>query len=406
VSRQLRHRVVVCLATLWLGLGTGTAACSQATPAHDSATATSSAPLPSSQASASPGTAPGAAAPATVTILGSGDVLLHPQLWDQARTDARARSETGYDFRPLFAGVRDVVSSADLAIFHMETPLADAAGPFSGYPRFSVPPQVVAALADLGYDSCSTASNHTIDQGEAGVDRTLDALDAAHIKHAGSYRSKAEHGTVNLINVHGVTVAHLSYAFGFNGLTRPAGKAWIANQIDTSTIQAEAKRARAKGASIVVVSLHFGTEYQHAPNAQQLPVVRTLLASPDVDLILGHHAHVVQPFERIGAKWVAYGMGNEVAHHGQPVNDNREGVLARFTFTEVSPGTWRVTRAEAIPIWMDLSPNNRLVDIATALANPATPASERSILRAAWLRIRGYLYMRGAGDAGLAVDGS
>ena len=61
------------------------------------------------------------------------------------------------------------------------------------------------------------------------------------------------------------------------------------------------------------MSLHFGTEYQQAPNAQQLAVATALLKSPDVDLILGCHAHVVQPFQKINGKWVAYGMGNQIA---------------------------------------------------------------------------------------------
>jgi len=336
----------------------------------------------------------------TVTIVGSGDMLLHPGLVSQAKEDAGGN---GYDFRPLLASVKDIVSGADLAICHMETPLAPPGGPFSGFPKFSVPQQIVPALDDLGYDSCSTASNHTIDQGEAGVDRTLDAFDAAGIKHAGSYRSKSDHDTVTMLDVNGVRVAHLSYTFSFNGLTRPAGKEWIANSLSRDAVIGEAKRARAQGAAIVVVSIHWGTEYQHSPNTQQLNLAKQLLAAPEVDLILGHHAHVVQPFEKIGEKWVAYGMANMVAHHAEPINDNREGVLSRFTFSEVSPGKWRVTTAEAIPVWMDLSPKDRLVNIAAALADPSTPASERSVLQGAFGRIRGYLLSRGAGQDGLII---
>jgi len=101
---------------------------------------------------------------------------------------------------------------------------------------------------------------------------------------------------------------------------------------------------------------------------------------------------------------VAYGMGNQVAHHAEPRNDNREGVLARFTFTEVSPGAWKVTTAEAIPIWMDFSPD-RLINIPDALTDPATSASDRSVLQGALKRIEGYLTSRGADDDGLVIDG-
>jgi poly-gamma-glutamate synthesis protein (capsule biosynthesis protein) len=154
-----------------------------------------------------------------------------------------------------------------------------------------------------------------------------------------------------------VKIAQLSYTFGFNGLSRPAGHQWMANLIDAPTILADAHRARAAGAEIVVVSLHWGTEYSHAPNAMQVSLAKKLMASPDIDLILGCHAHVVQPMTKVNGKWVVYGMGNEVAHHAEPINDNREGILTRFTFTETTPGHWVATSGEAIPIWMQLGPD-------------------------------------------------
>jgi Bacterial capsule synthesis protein PGA_cap len=345
--------------------------------------------------------------PRTFTIVGSGDILLHPQLWDQARKDSQANGRPGYDFRPLFADVRDVISSADFAICHLETPLAPPDGPFSGFPSFSVPPHVVAALADVGYDTCSTASNHTIDKGEPGVARTLRTLDEAGIRHAGSARSAAERATVTIVDRGDIAVAHLSYTFSFNGLRRPADKPWLANLIDREEILGEARRARTLGADVVVVSLHFGTEYSHVPNAQQLSLSRQLLASSDVDLILGHHAHVVQPLERLGEDWVAYGLGNQVARHARPTNDNREGVLSRFTFAELSPGgRWQVSKAEAIPVWMDLAPENRLLNLAKAVADPARTPGERSALRAALDRIRRHVLARGATDDGLVVLGA
>lgn len=122
-----------------------------------------------------------------------------------------------------------------------------------------------------------------------------------------------------------------------------------------------------------------------------------MISSPDVDLILGHHAHAVQPFQRFGDKWVVYGMGNELARHAEPIADNREGVMARATFTETAPGRWRVTRMEALPTWTDLAPDLRLVDLTAALADPATPAGVRGGYRAAYDRVLGYVRALGAG---------
>ncbi|WP_237530653.1 CapA family protein, partial [Streptomyces sp. SID3212] len=123
------------------------------------------------------------------TLIGSGDVLPHDSVIGRANADAGGR---GYDFRPMLAGVRPVVSRADVAICHMETVYGANGGPYTGYPAFKSPPEVAAALGDTGYDSCSTASNHSLDDGAAGVRRTLDALDRAGVRHVGSARSAAE----------------------------------------------------------------------------------------------------------------------------------------------------------------------------------------------------------------------
>ncbi len=354
------------------------------------------------------GAAPVPTGPRTVTILGAGDVLLHPAVWQQAQVDATAAGRQGFDFGPIFSGVRPDIEQAGLAVCHLETPLAPAAGPFTGYPTFNVPPQVLPAIRDAGFDTCSTASNHTLDAGAAGIQRTLSALDAAGLRHTGSARSAAEAATPDIIDVptsNGtpVKIAQLSYAFGFNGITRPAGRLWEANLVDPVAIIAAAHAARQAGAQIVVLSLHAGTEYDHAPNADQIRWAKQLLATPDIDVILGAHAHVVQPFEKVSGKWIAYGMGNEIARHADPIDASREGVMPRFTFTEVSPGTWQVTKAEAIPSWVQITPSIRIIDLAAALGDPATTTAQRQVDQAAYDRISGYVLARGGAAGGLTV---
>lgn len=346
--------------------------------------------------------------PRTFTLLGAGDILLHPGLWAQGRRDARARGRTGYDFDPLFASAVPDISGADIAVCHLETPVGRPGGPFTGFPVFEVPPQIARTIHDVGYDTCSTASNHSLDGGQAGVVRTLSALDAAGVRHTGTARSAREAATPDLIRLaDGVTVAQLSYAFGFNGLIRPADKPWLANRIDVRAILAAAHRAKLAGADVVVVSLHFGTEYRQSPNPQQLSVVRALLASPDVDLILGCHAHVVQPLQEINGKWVAYGMGNQVATQpfSQPTQD---GLMVRFTFTEAAPGKFRVSRAEAIPTFMYTGQEGgptRLIDIPAELAKPGLSTARRRLYVASWKRTAREVDAMGAGRHGLIVLG-
>ncbi len=360
---------------------------------------------PASTRSSSAATSAAASPPAqeTVTVVGSGDVLIHPELWQQAASDAKAEGKTGYDFGPIYASIADVTEKADLATCEMETPLAPPQGPFSGWPTFSAPPQVLTALVGVGYDSCTTASNHTLDQGYTGLKRTLDLLDQAGLKHTGSARTAREAATPLIITTKGgVKIAQLAYAFGFNGIQRPPGMAWEANLTSVPAILAAAHRAKAAGADIVILSMHWGTEYQHAPTAEQLSQARALLASPDIDAILGDHTHVVQPFEKINGKWVVYGMGNQISRHADPINDNREGVMPRLTFAKVN-GRWTIVKAEAIPTWMDISPKLRLVNLVDALANPATPPALRATYQAAYNRIAAYVNARGAKAQGLVV---
>jgi poly-gamma-glutamate synthesis protein (capsule biosynthesis protein) len=339
-----------------------------------------------------------------VTVLGSGDVLIHPPLWEQAAADAKAEHRSGYDFGPIYASITPDVAAADLATCEMETPLAPPQGPFAGWPNFNAPPQVLTALKQIGYDSCTTASNHSLDQGYPGVKRTLDELDAAGLKHTGSARSAAEAAQPLVITTaNGVRIAQLAYAFGFNGIPVPPGEPWLANLTNVPDILAAARRAKQAGADIVVLSMHWGTEYQHAPTAEQISEATELLASPDIDVILGDHTHVVQPFAKIGQKWVAYGMGNQISRHADPVPDSREGVMPEFTFTEVSPHHWRITTAAAIPTWMQLSPKLRLIDIPRALADPSASAAERAEYETAYRHIRDYLNGDGAVNQGLIV---
>jgi poly-gamma-glutamate synthesis protein (capsule biosynthesis protein) len=296
----------------------------------------------------------------TFTVVATGDVLIHPALTEQAESDGNGQR----DFAPLFAGVKPVIEAADLAICHMEVPLADADGPFEGYPLFFAPPEVATAVAATGYDTCSTASNHTVDHGGDGVTSTLDALDAAKIGHTGSARTEQEADTPLVREVNGVKVGQVSFTFAFNqGTEEP--EQWSANDgISVDGVLEAARQARAAGAEVVIASLHWGIEDQHEPTADQRETAEAILADPAVDLIVGHHAHVVQPFEKFGDKWVAYGLGNSVAKHENPRGTTEEGLIARFRFTKTDVG-WRVDKAEYIPTLVDLGPPIRLKDLTT-----------------------------------------
>ena len=344
--------------------------------------------------------------PRTFTLVGTGDVLLHERLWHQAERDAQITANGTLDFTPQLANIAPVVSAADVAICHLEVPLAPLRGPYAGYPTFSGPPQIVSALVATGYDACSTASNHTFDQGASGVTRTLDALDAAGIAHAGSARTPAESAQTTLIDVTtiegAVRLALLSYTYGFNGIPYPGEQTFWANEIDEQTILVDAATARQRGADVVVVALHWGTEFDHDPNPQQLDLAPRLIAAPDIDLLLGHHAHVVQPMENIGGEWVVYGMGNLMANHAEPQGPKSEGLLTRFTFTEDrSTGRFVVTAAEYLPLYQTYEFPIEVLVVPTALASGDTGTTSAARLEEALARTTAVVTSRGS-IAGLA----
>ncbi|MFF9086156.1 CapA family protein [Streptomyces sp. NPDC014991] len=353
-----------------------------------------------------PGPQQGRPAPSAArgfTLVASGDVLPHTSVIERASYDAGGN---GHDFRPMLSGVAPLVSHADLALCHMET-VYGVKGAYTGYPAFRSPPQIAKGLAATGYDGCSTASNHALDDGTAGIRRTLDALDAAGLRHAGTARSEAEARSVTLLRAGPAKVAHLSYTLGTNGKALPHGAPWAVNMIDADRIIADARAARRAGADVVVLSVNWGTEWQDEPDRLQLTLAQRLTASatagrPDIDLILGTHAHVPQAYEKVNGTWVIYGMGDQIAgemYNREGAQDPRgnESTLGRFTFAPPDrPGeAWRVTKAEFVPQLYDLDAG-RVVDLDRAVAQGADLEGVRD-------RIRDVVLSRGAGQDGLVM---
>jgi poly-gamma-glutamate synthesis protein (capsule biosynthesis protein) len=313
-----------------------------------------------------PQAAPGFPPPriADFEIVASGDLLIHGSLDRQA-----ARGGGLYDFRPFFARIRPLVQSAALAVCHVEHPIG--AGRPSTYPIFNAPPALAAAVRWTGWDVCSTASNHTTDRGQRGVETTLLWLDRAHVAHAGSARSEAEARRITLVRVQGVTVAFLAYAYGSNtAIPRP----YSVNIISDARIVADAGRARRLGADLVLVNLHWGDEYVHDPSAEQRRLARRLLCGGVVDAIVGQHVHVVQPIRGICGRFVVFGEGNLVS--GQQRPETQDGLIA-LLHVRARPRDVRITGVRYVPTHVR-QPDH--------VVEPASPRSPSAGLRASFWR--------------------
>ncbi len=328
---------------------------------------------------------------ASFSVSATGDILAHSPLWDQAATNAGG---AGRDFGPMFADIAPLLGWADLAICHLETPIAPLGQPLSTAPLYGVPVEIAAAIAGAGYDRCSTASNHSLDRGAAGIDRTVGALADVGVAQSGTARTPAE-AQPSVFAVRGVAVSHLSYTYGFNGLTAPTGERWRANLIDPNRIVDDAINARRLGAQVVIVSLHWGNERVREPTAEQRRVAQAVTASGAVDLIVGHHAHVLQPIEMVNGVWIVYGMGNVLSNHRLSEwwpADAQDGAIVsvRVTLTRTGAGPndvrVDVSRPNVRPTWVDRDNGWVIRDVIADLADPATNPSRRLELDASLAR--------------------
>lgn len=269
-----------------------------------------------------------------IDVAVAGDILLHPALWEQAEGDGKG----AMDFEPLLAGIAPYLDQSDLALCNLETPVAAEDGPYSGYPMFNVPPQIVPALAQVGYDGCTTASNHSMDGGVPGIKRTLDALDEAGLMSTGSYRSAAEAKKPLLAPVGSAKVAVIAGTYSLNGMAADAP--WRVDGIEESSLLSRAKAARTAGADIVMAAIHDGAEYTSTPTAAQLNLYRALAESGEFDFIYSHHTHSVLPIEKHQGTWIVYGLGNSVAKHATKTVLNTEGLTVKMQFVRTGK-TWK-----------------------------------------------------------------
>ncbi len=313
----------------------------------------------------------------TVTIGAAGDLLPHASVIAGAAANA---AEGGYDFGPMFVDVAELLSAADLTLCHLETPLSPdntnltVPGVFS----FNTPYQLAETLADVGFDGCEFASNHTMDQGLAGVADTEQVVRDAGLGYAGPTAHEERAGRPEVYDVAGAAVAHLAYTYTYPNDGSPTtvvpGEApWLVRSlwpaVGAEGILEDAAAARSEGADFVVVSMHWGQEYVTEPTQDQRRIATALLESDDVDLLLGTHVHVVQPCELINGKHVLYGMGNFLSNQSPDTTagalrpETQEGMVAQVRLRRDDDG--RVTsELQVQPTRVDL--DGHVIRVATA----------------------------------------
>ncbi|MDO4888302.1 MAG: CapA family protein [Actinomycetaceae bacterium] len=304
--------------------------------------------------------------PSQFTIVSSGDILLHLSVNEFARVGQT------YDYTTLFEPISPWIEQADLALCSLEVPIVPPGEEPSNYPALGSPPEIADSLKAMGWDGCALATNHTMDRGFDGVESTIDNFERVGLGHHGTARTEDESRAIQYYTVESggqqVVVAHLSASTLTNGMAHPSGKQWSWNVVgpqghrEVDDLIADAKRARDGGADLVVVSMHWGTEYVTEPTEEQTEIGQQLDESGVVDLVFGNHSHVAEPVTKLDGgpggdgMWVVWSMGNTIS--GQTVDGQGYGVLTGLVTTatvDVSPsGDARVSNLEWTAITQDV----------------------------------------------------
>ena len=271
---------------------------------------------------------------AEITIAAIGDILLHDTVYKDAKTDE------GYDFMPMLELVKPYFKESTITFANQETMIGGEEIGLSSYPQFNSPTEIGDALKESGVDIVSLANNHTLDRGEEAIQNALAHWDKINMPYVGAYKDKQDAKKLRVIETdEGIDVAFLAYTYGTNGIPVPEGKDYLVNLIDKDKIATDMKQAKSE-ADVTIISLHFGDEYIRLPNDAQKDLVQ-FVADLEVDAVLGHHPHVLQPAEWVEGKngnetLVIYSLGNFLS--GQDELHRLIGGMFRFTVKKTVEG--------------------------------------------------------------------
>jgi poly-gamma-glutamate synthesis protein (capsule biosynthesis protein) len=278
-------------------------------------------------------------------IIFAGDLMGHDSQISAAKT------AQGYDYRPVYQYMEPYFKSADIAVINLEHTLAGE--PYTGYPQFSSPDESVFAAKDAGFNLFATSNNHSLDRGKKGLERTLDVLDSMGLKRLGTYRDTAEwkRDYPLFMEKNGIKIAFLNYTYGTNGIAEAVPN--VINRINNAQIAADIEKAKLSNPDFIIAFLHWGNEYENKESAEQRKLAG-FLAESGVDLIIGGHPHVVQPFSKISVPGrdsvpVIYSLGNFFSN--QRKRHTSGGVIFEAILEKTEDKTSVVSQSY-LPFWV------------------------------------------------------
>jgi len=270
-----------------------------------------------------------------ISLLFLGDIMGHDeQIWA-----AENRENRTYNYDSVFKYIKPVISDSDVAIANFEVTLAGT--PYGGYPRFSSPAALASACKNSGIDYFVTANNHAADRGNSGISGTINRLDSLGIPHTGTFADQASRDSLQplMIRKKGFSIALLNYTYGINGIKVPPPA--VVNILNKSLITSDIQKAKNRKPDIIILFLHWGTEYDTVPSGMQIDLTEYFF-SQGVDLVIGSHPHVIQKMmwykkDQLNKdRVVVFSLGNFVSNQRKPKTDGGSMVWIEITRDEKS----------------------------------------------------------------------
>lgn len=261
-----------------------------------------------------------------VSFSAVGDNIYNKNLLEIADAAAGAIGDDEYAFDGFYRKIKKKVASYDISFINQETTLGgpDRYG-YNGYPSFNTPDSLAKAVAKVGWDVVGTNSNHTYDTWVPAIEHAQGVWNGLddRLLAIGSFASEADRRAPRIVTCNGLRIAFLSYSYGQNGYTQAdLPNAYLAVPYDAGVVREDVARARGF-ADAAVVYLHAGTEYENEPSETQRTWAQECVDA-GADLVIGSHAHVIQPMEWLRAPdgqevLAVYGLGDFISgYHNNP----------------------------------------------------------------------------------------
>lgn len=287
-----------------------------------------------------------------------GDFVIH----DEILSSAYSSKSGEYDFSDMLSMVEHELANADFTVANVDGVMQGGSKKtYRGYPYFNTPPELMTAMLDSGIDMITLANNHVLDFKLDGLKKMMEKCVEYGMDFIGAARSQEERDVPQIREINGINVGFLNYTDNLNRKERYFSKSvleYLVIKIQNANVKKDIARLREVGADVVVVYMHWGTEYDLSPNSSQKKYAKKI-ADAGADVIIGSHPHVLQPVKWIETKdengaarrcLCAYSLGNFLANKGSERRDT--GVIFEFTIEETSPGKFEITSPTYIPTYI------------------------------------------------------